>query len=150
MSTLPESVRNCLKLLTSDAMFLIISNMTGLKLHPLAADSDSESDTEASTSEPKPKKSKSNCEDNGGKSWMRLWIWAKSSFYAPLYMSWHSFRPSNFFFIFCIQSDGLCEDLSLRSQTLQRFACASRTQTSTLFYINTSSIGEYGAQEPIK
>ena len=70
MSTLPESMRNCLKLLTSDAMFLIISNMTVLKLHPLAADSDSESDTEASTSEPKPKKSKSNCENNGGRSWV--------------------------------------------------------------------------------
>ena len=53
-------------------------------------------------------------------------------------------------FIFCIQSGGFWEDLSLRPQTLHSSASAARTQTSTLFYMNTSSIGEYGAQESIK
>jgi len=67
-TTLPESVKSCLKLLTSDAMFLIISNMTGLKLHPLAADSDSESESEANTSEPKAKKSKSSQDKGAGES----------------------------------------------------------------------------------
>ena len=52
--TLPESVKECLNLLTSDAVFLILSNLTGLKLHPLAADDD-QSDSE----EPEAKKAKS-------------------------------------------------------------------------------------------
>ncbi|KAF6030260.1 OGFOD1 [Bugula neritina] len=55
--SLPESVKQCLRLLTSDAMFLILSNITGLHLHPLAADSNSDDETESS--EPEPKKPRS-------------------------------------------------------------------------------------------
>lgn len=77
-STLPDSIKNCLKLLSSDAVFLILSNMTGLKLHPLAAESDSESETEAHTSEPQAKKSKSSQDKpNGGELHFDEVIWIK-------------------------------------------------------------------------
>ena len=35
-------VRQCLRLFKSDAMFLLLSNMTGLRLHPLAPEDDDE------------------------------------------------------------------------------------------------------------
>ncbi|XP_052257592.1 prolyl 3-hydroxylase OGFOD1-like [Dreissena polymorpha] len=42
-SSLPDPVQTCLRLLRSDAMFLLLSNLTGLRLHELAAaSSDSE------------------------------------------------------------------------------------------------------------
>jgi Rps23 Pro-64 3,4-dihydroxylase Tpa1-like proline 4-hydroxylase len=40
----PEIVKKCVQLLKSDAMFLLLSNMTGLRLHQLAPVSDSEKD----------------------------------------------------------------------------------------------------------
>lgn len=61
--SLPESVKQCLRLLTSDAMFLILSNITGLRLHPLAADSNSDDETESS--EPEPKKPRSEGDNSG-------------------------------------------------------------------------------------
>ena len=43
----PEIVRECLNFLQSDAFFLMLSNLTGLRLHPLAPeDSDEDSDGE--------------------------------------------------------------------------------------------------------
>ena len=35
-------VRQCVRLFKSDAMFLLLSNMTGLRLHPLAPEDDDE------------------------------------------------------------------------------------------------------------
>jgi len=61
--SLSESVKQCLRLLTSDAMFLILSNITGLRLHPLAADSNSDDETESS--EPEPKKPRSEGDNSG-------------------------------------------------------------------------------------
>ena len=44
---LPSVLSQCMRLLQSEAMFLILSNLTGLTLHPLAAqNSVSSSDTE--------------------------------------------------------------------------------------------------------
>ena len=43
---LPEHVKKCLKFLQSDAMFLMLSSLTGLKLHELAEVSDSEEESE--------------------------------------------------------------------------------------------------------
>lgn len=43
---LPEHVTKCLKFLQSDAMFLMLSSLTGLKLHELAEVSDSEEESE--------------------------------------------------------------------------------------------------------
>ena len=39
---MPEVVRQCVRLFRSDAMFLLLSNMTGLRLHPLAPEDDDE------------------------------------------------------------------------------------------------------------
>lgn len=44
----PHIVQQCQQLLQSDAMFLVLSNLTGLKLHELAPESDSE-DSEGET-----------------------------------------------------------------------------------------------------
>ena len=50
-------VKSCLDLLHSDALFLVLSNMTGLKLHELAnSDSESSSDSEAGEGENKQSK----------------------------------------------------------------------------------------------
>ncbi|KAI0230496.1 Prolyl 3-hydroxylase OGFOD1 [Lamellibrachia satsuma] len=43
---LPSVLSQCMRLLQSEAMFLILSNLTGLTLHPLAQNSASSSDTE--------------------------------------------------------------------------------------------------------
>ncbi|KAK8761393.1 hypothetical protein V5799_027340 [Amblyomma americanum] len=45
---LPPVVEECLKVFRSEAMFLILSNLTGLKLHPLSTASDSGSDDDDS------------------------------------------------------------------------------------------------------
>lgn len=46
-SEYPEIVRECIQVMTSEAMFLTLHNFTGLKLHPLAGDlGDSSSDEE--------------------------------------------------------------------------------------------------------
>lgn len=42
VNELPDHVTKCLKFLQSDALFLILSSLTGLKLHELAEVSDSE------------------------------------------------------------------------------------------------------------
>ena len=55
LDTLPESVKDCAEFLASDAIFLTLSNITGLKLHPLATGNEDE--------EPKAKKTK--CTSNG-------------------------------------------------------------------------------------
>ena len=45
--TCPAILKSCLDLLQSDALFLVLSNLTGLKLHELAgSDSESSSDSE--------------------------------------------------------------------------------------------------------
>lgn len=46
MNELPDHVTKCLKFLQSDALFLILSSLTGLKLHELAEVSDSEEENE--------------------------------------------------------------------------------------------------------
>lgn len=46
MNELPDHVTKCLKFLQSDAFFLILSSLTGLKLHELAEVSDSEEEEE--------------------------------------------------------------------------------------------------------
>ncbi|XP_045159560.2 prolyl 3-hydroxylase OGFOD1-like [Mercenaria mercenaria] len=49
---LPEVVQTCVNLFRSDAMFLLLSNMSGLKLHELAggsSESESEADSEGSS-----------------------------------------------------------------------------------------------------
>lgn len=46
-TTMPSVVQECLQLLQSEAMFLILSNLTGLRLHELAPNSDFEEDAEA-------------------------------------------------------------------------------------------------------
>lgn len=43
-NTTPEIVRQCLQFLQSEAVFLILSNLTGLSLHALAANKDSDSE----------------------------------------------------------------------------------------------------------
>jgi hypothetical protein len=43
---LPDHVMKCLKFLQSDAIFLMLSSLTGLKLHDLAEVSDSEGEEE--------------------------------------------------------------------------------------------------------
>lgn len=59
-NTLPQSILDCVHMLTSDAVFLVLSNLTGLKLHPLAADSDdSESEGESEPDAKRPKSSSS-------------------------------------------------------------------------------------------
>ncbi|XP_070562751.1 prolyl 3-hydroxylase OGFOD1-like [Ptychodera flava] len=40
--SLPEIIKECVKVLQSDEMFLLLSNFTGLKLHELAPESDSD------------------------------------------------------------------------------------------------------------
>lgn len=51
MNELPDHVTKCLKFLQSDAFFLILSSLTGLKLHELAEVSDSEEDEEEQTNQ---------------------------------------------------------------------------------------------------
>ncbi|KAK3866031.1 hypothetical protein Pcinc_028406 [Petrolisthes cinctipes] len=52
----PEKVKSAVKLLHSEAMFLILSQLTGLKLHSLAPpDSDPDSDEDESGTEPNPR-----------------------------------------------------------------------------------------------
>ena len=51
----PDIVKSCLKFLHSDAMFLVLSSLTGIKLHELADISDDDEDEE-NTSKPKGKK----------------------------------------------------------------------------------------------
>lgn len=46
VNKLPDHVTKCLKFLQSDAFFLILSSLTGLKLHELAEVSDSEEEEE--------------------------------------------------------------------------------------------------------
>lgn len=46
VNELPDHVTKCLKFLQSDAFFLILSSLTGLKLHELAEVSDSEEEEE--------------------------------------------------------------------------------------------------------
>lgn len=46
VNELPDHVTKCLKFLQSDALFLILSSLTGLKLHELAEVSDSEEEEE--------------------------------------------------------------------------------------------------------
>lgn len=46
VNELPDHVTKCLKFLQSDAFFLILSSLTGLKLHELAEVSDSEEENE--------------------------------------------------------------------------------------------------------
>ena len=43
-NTAPEIVQQCLTFMQSEAVFLILSNLTGLSLHALAANNDSDSD----------------------------------------------------------------------------------------------------------
>jgi len=50
---LPEVVHKCLTFFQSDPFALLLSNLTGLKLHPLAESDEDESDGEAATSEEK-------------------------------------------------------------------------------------------------
>ncbi|XP_061181742.1 prolyl 3-hydroxylase OGFOD1-like [Saccostrea echinata] len=45
-SEVPDHVRKCLNFIQSDAMFVLLSSLTGLKLHELAEVSDSEGDEE--------------------------------------------------------------------------------------------------------
>ncbi len=45
-SSMPPPLKRCLHFFRSDAMFLLLSNLTGLKLHPLATVSDDEEDEE--------------------------------------------------------------------------------------------------------
>lgn len=45
MNSAPEILKNCLDFLQSDAFFLVLSNITGLKLHELASCSDSDGET---------------------------------------------------------------------------------------------------------
>ena len=48
----PSIVNSCIDLLHSDAFFLVLSNLTGLKLHELAgSDSESNSDDESQQKE---------------------------------------------------------------------------------------------------
>ncbi|XP_028824732.1 prolyl 3-hydroxylase OGFOD1 [Denticeps clupeoides] len=46
LRSVPDSVRSCWELFCSEAFFLLLSNLTGLKLHTLANDPDSEDDEE--------------------------------------------------------------------------------------------------------
>ncbi|XP_041359962.1 prolyl 3-hydroxylase OGFOD1-like [Gigantopelta aegis] len=46
----PTIVQDCVRFFQSDAMFLILSNLTGLKLHELASVSDSDSDQDGESS----------------------------------------------------------------------------------------------------
>lgn len=46
VNELPDHVTKCLKFLQSDALFLILSSLTGLKLHELAEVSDSSEEEE--------------------------------------------------------------------------------------------------------
>ena len=43
-NTAPEIVQQCLTFMQSEAVFLILSNLTGLSLHALAANGDADSD----------------------------------------------------------------------------------------------------------
>ena len=45
----PDPVKNCIKFLQSEMMFLTLSNLTGLTLHPLADFSDSETEEPSCT-----------------------------------------------------------------------------------------------------
>ena len=45
MNSAPEILKTCLDFLQSDAFFLVLSNITGLKLHELASCSDSDGET---------------------------------------------------------------------------------------------------------
>ncbi|XP_021341340.1 prolyl 3-hydroxylase OGFOD1-like isoform X2 [Mizuhopecten yessoensis] len=45
----PEIVKECRRLFQSDAMFLVLSNLTGLKLHELAPESDTDDSDEETT-----------------------------------------------------------------------------------------------------
>ncbi|XP_060082076.1 prolyl 3-hydroxylase OGFOD1-like [Ylistrum balloti] len=45
----PEIVQECIQVLKSDAMFLVLSNLTGLKLHELAPESDTDDSEEETT-----------------------------------------------------------------------------------------------------
>jgi len=44
---LPQILRDCVNFLQSEAMFLTLSNLTGLRLHKLAAVQESDSDSES-------------------------------------------------------------------------------------------------------
>ena len=45
-TSLPSQVKECVELFQSDAMFLLLSNLTGLKLHELACSSSEDNDSE--------------------------------------------------------------------------------------------------------
>ena len=50
LDKLPDIVQNCIQFLQSEAFFLILSNLTGLRLHRLAVTSpDSDEEEESST-----------------------------------------------------------------------------------------------------
>lgn len=49
LDSAPSVIKECLDLLHSDAFFLVLSNLTGLKLHELAACSDSDGETSQDT-----------------------------------------------------------------------------------------------------
>ncbi|KAG1694108.1 Prolyl 3-hydroxylase OGFOD1 [Nymphon striatum] len=51
MNSLPEIINQFIKLMQSEALFLILSSLTGLKFHELASYSDSDSEEEGETSE---------------------------------------------------------------------------------------------------
>lgn len=50
MGSLPPCVQECWELLSSEAFFLLLSNLSGLKLHPLAENNDSSEDEEEDSS----------------------------------------------------------------------------------------------------
>ena len=61
-SVLPEQrkiLADCAKLFKSDAMFLLLSNFTGLKLHPLAPEDDDDAEEKSDDEKPEPKEEKS-------------------------------------------------------------------------------------------
>lgn len=64
LSSLPQCVQECWQLFSSEAFFVLLSNLTGLKLHPLASDNDSEDDSEDSEDDEEGSgQRQENCED---------------------------------------------------------------------------------------
>ena len=50
LDKVPDVIRNCVQFLQSEAFFLILSNLTGLKLHRLAVTSPDSDEEEGSSS----------------------------------------------------------------------------------------------------
>jgi hypothetical protein len=49
LDSAPAVLKDCIDFLHSDAFFLVLSNITGLKLHELASGSDSDGETSQDT-----------------------------------------------------------------------------------------------------